>query len=374
MENPCISVIIPSYNHASYIGQAIESVLSQSFKSFELLIADDCSTDNSIEIIKKFSDSRIRTFFLERNLGAVPILDFLINEAKGDYIALLNSDDFWYPSKLEKQYEIMQKKPDLGASFTWANIVDENGRVLSNTDVPYAEVFIQRNKSQGEWLNHFFYNSNCLCHPSILIKRTIFEEIGSYKHYLRQIPDFELWIRLIKSYPIYIHEERLVAHRRHFVNGENASADTLENAIRGGNEMYLVFDSFFNDMKESIFIEGFSELFRNKNAISHEDMLCEQAFLLKNNRLNKNVFEFIALKKLADLLQNKKTREILSVQFGFTHSDYFNMTSTKGIGYLDLSTKLDGLNLDKIIVFLKKNNKLYAFLKKKYINIKKNYK
>lgn len=366
MDDPKISVIIPSYNHEKYVGQAIESVLSQSFRDFELLIADDCSKDNSREVIKKYNDSRIRTFFLEKNLGAVPILDFLISQANCNYIALLNSDDYWLPGKLESQYKIMKENPALGACFTWADVIDENGKVLSTSDVPYADVFKQRNKSQGKWLQYFFFNSNCLCHPSILIRKSIYSELGSYKQCLRQIPDYEMWIRLIKQYPIHIIEKSLVVHRRFLSDGGNSSAATMENSIRGKNELYLVYNTFFDNMSDEVFKEGFSENFLYMNAASHEDMLCEQAFLLLNNKLCNNVFAHIALVKLAELLQNERTRDVLSTVYCFTYSDYFNMTAKKGIGYLDINSNPNTDRVDKIVVFFEEHKRLYMLLKKAY--------
>ena len=328
MDNPKISVIIHN-NHEKYIGQAIEKFLSQSFKDIEILIADDCSKDNSKEVIEKYKDDRIRTFYLEENLGAVPLLDFLISQAKCEYFALLNSDDYWLPGKLELQYRVLEANPDLGACFTWADIIDENGRVLTTDDVPYADVFKQRNKSQGKWLQFFFFNSNCLCHPSILIKKCIYNELGSYKRYLRQIPDYEMWIRLIKHYPIHIIEKSLVVHRRLLTDNGNSSAETMENAIRGRNELCLVYDTFFDDMSDEVFREGFSENFLFMNADTHEEFVCEQAFLVLIKQLCGNICAQLALNKVADLLQNDGTRTVCLVYIALVMR-LFNLTA-KGV-------------------------------------------
>lgn len=366
MNNPKISVIIPSYNHEKYIGEAIESVLAQTFTDFELLIADDCSKDNSREIIKKYKDQRIVTFFPEKNLGAVPILDFLISKAKCNYIALLNSDDYWMPEKLAMQYTIMERNPILGACFTWADMIDEKGRVLSNDDVPYADIFKQRNKKQGEWLRYFFYNSNCICHPSILIKKDIYHKLGSYKRYLCLIPDYEMWIRLIKNYPIHMIEKSLVVHRRHLADGSNTSAESFDNAIRGRNELYLVYDKFFDSIEDGVFKEGFSNDFLYMNANSHEEMLCEQAFLLLKNTLCSNVMAAIGLAKIAELLQKEETREVLSKTYCFTHSEYFALTAKQGMGYMDINSNSAVKQVDKLASFFENHKKLYMMLKKIY--------
>lgn len=115
-----VSVLIPSYNHSAYIASTIQSVLNQSFSDFELLIRDDCSTDNSSEIISGFSDSRIRAFLSEKNVGVVRSLNFLMEQAKGKYLAILGSDDLRMPEKLEKQVAFLESHPDIDCCFSWA--------------------------------------------------------------------------------------------------------------------------------------------------------------------------------------------------------------------------------------------------------------
>ncbi|PKM51931.1 MAG: glycosyl transferase [Firmicutes bacterium HGW-Firmicutes-7] len=326
MDNPKISVVIPSFNHEKYIAQAIESVLFQTFGDFELLIGDDCSKDQSREIINNYKDSRIKTYFLEEHLGAVEILEFLIRQSKGDAIALLNSDDYWLQGKLEKQYEIIQTHPELGACFTWADIIDENN--TKSNDLLFADLLKHKNRSQGKWLQRFFYKANCLCHPSILINKKVYNELGYYKHYLRQLPDLDMWVRLIKKYPIHMLEETLVIHRRH---GSNSSAYTNENLIRGKNELYFIYNTFFDNISDEIFLEGFEEKLINNSAIQHEELICEQAFLLLNNPICENVCKRIGLNKLAYLLQNKETRSILKDKYGFTMNDFFELMAKNHI-------------------------------------------
>lgn len=110
MQNDLVSVIMPSYNSAEYIAQSIESVIKQTYPHWELLITDDCSTDNTVEIVKQYAqkDNRIKLFVLKENSGAAVARNNSIKEAQGRYIALLDSDDLWLPEKLEKQLAFMQ--------------------------------------------------------------------------------------------------------------------------------------------------------------------------------------------------------------------------------------------------------------------------
>ena len=117
--NDLVSIITPSYNTASYIAETIQSVLSQTYTNWEMLIVDDCSTDNTDEIVAPFlSDSRIRYLKNPTNSGAALSRNYALREARGRWIAFLDSDDLWHPQKLEKQIAFMESK---GCSFSYTN-------------------------------------------------------------------------------------------------------------------------------------------------------------------------------------------------------------------------------------------------------------
>lgn len=109
MSNDLVSIIMPSYNTGKYIKKSIESVISQTYKNWELIIVDDCSTDNTENIISQFTDKRIKFFKNEKNSGAAVSRNKALREAKGKWIAFLDSDDLWLPQKLEKQINFMDK-------------------------------------------------------------------------------------------------------------------------------------------------------------------------------------------------------------------------------------------------------------------------
>ena len=121
-----VSIVLTSYNHEKYIAQAIESALSQSFCDFELLIVDDGSIDNSMDVIKSFSDSRISMRRSETNTGGMAFWEVL-RCCRSKYIAVHHSDDSWSPDKLQKQVEFLDSNPDTVACFTLVQLIDENG-------------------------------------------------------------------------------------------------------------------------------------------------------------------------------------------------------------------------------------------------------
>ena len=125
-----VSIIMPSWNTGKFIAESIESVLAQTYKNWELLIVDDCSTDNTDEVVASFKDTRIKYFKNEKNSGAALTRNRAMREAQGEWIAFLDSDDLWAPNKLEKQLRFMN---DNGYVFSYHDFVkiDEESKPLN---------------------------------------------------------------------------------------------------------------------------------------------------------------------------------------------------------------------------------------------------
>lgn len=132
MKDSLVTIITPVYNSERFIKKTIESVSKQTYKNWELILIDDCSTDNSSEIIQDLSkdDNRIRYIRLEKNSGAAVARNTGLEKAQGRYIAFLDSDDLWEPNKLEKQLQFMMNN-DIGFSFTAYKLIDEKGNSLN---------------------------------------------------------------------------------------------------------------------------------------------------------------------------------------------------------------------------------------------------
>lgn len=130
--NPLVSIIIPTYNCEEYIEQTIQSVLLQTYIHWEMIIIDDASQDNSLKIINKYleQDKRIKLIINKKNIGVAQSRNTGIKVSSGDYIALLDSDDIWFPRKLEKQIKLMQKK-GIFMSYCSYNIINEEGHNIN---------------------------------------------------------------------------------------------------------------------------------------------------------------------------------------------------------------------------------------------------
>lgn len=233
-----------SYNHDDFVADAIESVLGQTFSDFEFIITDDGSSDNTADIVASYSkkDKRIKSLFFEKNKGACVALEECFKYSQGEYIAIINSDDTWQSEKLKKQLDYLEKNNDVAAVFSRVQAIDEQGEIIESD---FTDVFNRPvNRSRYEWLHHFFYNGNCLCHPSVLIRKSAYIKAGGiYKKHLASLPDMDMWVRLCLTENIYIIEEKLVSFRV-LDNGGNESANTIANRKRYALEIPLILDNY----------------------------------------------------------------------------------------------------------------------------------
>ena len=180
-----VSIITPSYNSSRFIAETIESVLAQTYQNWEMLITDDCSKDDSVEIIQRYAekDFRIKLFQLEKNSGAGICRNNSIREAKGRYIAFLDSDDRWYPTKLEKQIAFMEQQ-GYAVSYTSYDVCDENGKL---TGVVYCRKSVS------------YFSMLVDCGIGCLTGIYDTEVLGKvYMPQIRKRQDWALWIQLLK--------------------------------------------------------------------------------------------------------------------------------------------------------------------------------
>jgi glycosyltransferase involved in cell wall biosynthesis len=183
-----VSIISPCYNSSKFISHAIESVLEQTYKNWELIIVDDGSTDNSIEIIKKYEhmDKRIKLIEFGKNSGPALARNRAINEAKGRYIAFLDSDDIWLPQKLEKQIAFMIEN-NIALTYSSYYLIDKNGNNRG--------VFItKKSATYNELLKTCFIGNLTAIYDADIIGKYFLENIGH--------GDYTLWLKILKKIAI----------------------------------------------------------------------------------------------------------------------------------------------------------------------------
>lgn len=246
---PEVSVVIPSYQHGRFIKKAILSTLNQTVGDIEVIITDDASQDNTVEVINSIKDNRIILNVFRENKGAAYAINDAIARSTGDYIAVLNSDDFWDFDKLEKQISYLKTHPECSAVFCLPKFVNEQDEIITNH--MWYNLFTNGPLDQVNILRKFFYEGNFLCHPSVLLPRYIYEKIGYYDPRLTQLPDFEMWLRLVSKTSIHILPERLVSFRI-LDNEQNASAASPDALARDMFEFEMVL-RHYSDLPDDLF-------------------------------------------------------------------------------------------------------------------------
>ncbi len=213
MRTPTVSICIPSYNHGRFIKECIESVLGQTYADFELIICDDYSSDNSVEVIKSFTDSRIRFYQNGKNIGVVGNINKTQSLCIGKYITSIGSDDAMMPDNLKRKVKFLDTHPNVGFVHSEIIKIDEYGNVIGGhwAKHPDRDVVADR----GEYLNRFVLEQNIVCAPSVLVRQECYERLGLYDERLIQTQDYEMWIRMLYQYDIGYIAEPLLKYRWH---------------------------------------------------------------------------------------------------------------------------------------------------------------
>lgn len=235
---PEVSVIIPTYNRAHLISRAIQSVLNQTYRDFELIIVDDGSMDNTENVVKSFNDMRIKYIQCKENRGASAARNTGIRASKGEYIAFQDSDDEWFPNKLEKQIEAFANAPsEVGIVYSGFYRIEADKKIyLPGDRLPQKEGNIHKELLKGNFVGT----------PTVLAKKECFENTKYFDEELPALEDWELWIEFSKYYSFkYVDNPLLCAYTT--PNSVNLNQSNMLKA----HETILLkhLDDFNNDRK-----------------------------------------------------------------------------------------------------------------------------
>lgn len=213
MSSPSVSIVMPTYDAAQFLDQALDSILYQSFEDYELVIVDDGSTDGTVECVRRRDDDRIRLIQREDESGITSALNRGIEEARGDYIARHDADDWSHPERLQRQVEYLQKNPDVVMVGTGANLVDEDGNYISRRRVLESPTL-------RDIIDH-----NEFIHGSVLIRHAPLKQLNGYNELYESAEDYDLWLRMADEYTVRNIDEPLYNFRLH---SESIYAENLE--------------------------------------------------------------------------------------------------------------------------------------------------
>lgn len=211
MNEPLISVIMPSYNSESYIREAIDSALSQTYKRFELIVIDDCSDDSTPDIVREYCERDERVHFLanEKNLGAAGTRNRGLDEAKGDYIAFLDSDDIWRSDKLAKQLQLLSSSGKSLCYSSYAFINESGEKCGPDYTVPSSTDFER------------LLRENCISSSTVLLSR---EALGAHRFHAEYMhEDYVLWLDLLREGCACIGDSEVLADYRLHTGSKSAN-------------------------------------------------------------------------------------------------------------------------------------------------------
>ena len=200
-KKPLVSVIIPTYNRAWVLREAIDSVLAQEFKDFELIVVDDGSTDNTGEILDSYEQDIL--VLRQSNKGVSAARNLGIAEAGGQLVAFLDSDDLWLPRKLSRQVDYFNLNPD--------TVINQTEEIWMRNDVRVNPKDRHR-KPSGMIFEHSL--GLCLVSPSaVMIQKTLFDAVGVFDDNLPACEDYDLWLRISCRYPVHLIDTPLIIKR-----------------------------------------------------------------------------------------------------------------------------------------------------------------
>jgi len=224
---PLVSVIIPTYNRAELVAQAVESVLNQTYRKIEIIVVDDGSTDNTREVLRKYQ-GEVKYIYQQRSERSKARNEGF-RHSKGDCIAFLDSDDVWLPTKIEKQVEVLNEQPDVGLVYTGVQFIDTNGGPCAGKlcwDEPVRKVLYE------DLMTHNVITGSL---SAIMVRRECLDRVGLFDETMNICEDLDLYRRIARYYKFHKIDVRLVKIRIHGENTQrnpSAMAKGWESTIR----------------------------------------------------------------------------------------------------------------------------------------------
>lgn len=290
-----ITVFIALYNSEKYIEQTLISLLNQTYTKFEILIINDASTDNSVEIVENFKNPKIRLIHNETNRGICFTRQKGVEEARGKYIAIIDSDDIAMPDRLEKQFYFLENNPDTAMCGTDAKFIDENNKEINHLHIVNHE---------SELIKIMLLFANQFINSSVLVKKEAVMNVGGYRKPIAE--DYDLFVRIAEKYKTANLKEKLVSYRMHNVSDSRTKKELYsiaEKEILAYQYKKLHIDGDLDYIPYLLFHS-------NAKSINKKDLFTFFNTALKNNSLlkiyNEELFKNIFFKIWVELILHHK--------------------------------------------------------------------
>jgi glycosyltransferase involved in cell wall biosynthesis len=320
-KSPPVSVAMITYNHEAFVGEAVESILAQTYGDFELIVVDDGSTDRTGDVLRSISDKRL-VCIRQSNQGPSEARNTALRAARGAVIAQMSGDDVAEPRRLERQLAYHREAPD-SVVFTHCLPIDDRGRPIAAPDL--EQIVNRPNWPSAPTLRHLFFVGNCFLAPSAVASRAAFADVGPYKPTMWQAQDYDMWTRfLLKGYQPHIVEEPLLRYRIRS-GGASLSADSPQRRARDHFELPRILREFLVLDTAKRLIEIFPAVATLGYPVEDDlvPFLLAQLALARPTR--SRILERFAADVLVDLMERPETRRVLSRKAGFENRDLFTI-------------------------------------------------
>lgn len=197
-----VTIVLPTYNGEKYIRQSIESVIGQTYKEWELIVIDDCSTDHTNQIVKEYvkKDHRVKLYKNLQNLRLPSSLNVGFKKSRGQYLIWTSDDNLFKPEALETLRNRLRDNPKLGLVFSDMDYIDSEGRIIGHTPPIYS-------------VNEIFYRN--IVGASFMYRREVYQNIGDYNNQKFLVEDYDYWLRIARKFDIQYVEKSLYLYRQH---------------------------------------------------------------------------------------------------------------------------------------------------------------
>jgi glycosyltransferase involved in cell wall biosynthesis len=278
MNRPLVSVVMPVYNAEKYLQLTLDSVIGQDYPNLEIVIVNDGSTDNSKNIILEYKEPRIRYFENPKNCGIVKTRNRGLEEARGKYIAVMDSDDIALPDRIKIQVEFLEKNPSYGMCGTWFQTIDGDGNLLKKARFPAND-----KDARSNLIVH-----NCFCHSTVMMRSKLAKEF-MYDIGYDVVEDYQLWYKISRVAKI-INLPHFTTYYR--VHGNNIS--TTRN-----NHMFKLVDIINSNMLDDLNIKYSPEELK----IHSNSLISNKSFFEEKNKISE--LQNWILKLLSEIKKNK---------------------------------------------------------------------
>jgi glycosyltransferase involved in cell wall biosynthesis len=239
--SPLVSVVLPVHDGERFLAEAVDSILGQTLGDLELVVVDDGSTDATRSILARYDDPRLRVV-AQPHRGLVAALGAGIAETGAAYLARMDADDVSEPSRLERQLELLERRPRVGMAATWVAVVDEQGRELGRRVLPPAHDDLARR----------LLLRNPFQHGSVLIRRAAFDAAGGYRDDYGANEDYDLWRRLARSWELACVPEVLYRYRVHAGAVTQMDPERVARRERLRSELWRDYDAGAYDVRGTV--------------------------------------------------------------------------------------------------------------------------